>query len=311
MAFASPVVPDVHCTKAASGSHRVPPSSGWTPSGRTSAAAPTVRSARSTSGSGARQLTGTNRAPASHTPNIVVTISGPFGNCTATGWPDSTPAPRSCSIEVAAARRASPAVTERSIVCSRAASSSNGCATSRSARLTRILYTTPAVLGKEARVSEGPSITDEGVARLRARIGVPQPHPQPPHYRCPNEDAFRQVAQAYGDDNPLWCDPAYAAGTRWGGPIAPPHLVGGDTLIGEDEVTTLDGDRDRRRGAEPRWWEDVSEGDELDPLVKGPMRVTDMVVWHTGMGMGLYGVKALRLAHDQRHRMPRFFRPDV
>ena len=40
------------------------------------------------------------------------------------------------------------------------------------------------------------------------------------------------------------------------------------------------------------------------------MRVTDMVVWHTGMGMGLYGVKALRLAHDQRRRMPRFFRPD-
>ena len=54
---------------------------------------------------------------------------------------------------------------------------------------------------------DGPSITDEGVARLRARIGVPQPHPQPPHYRCPNEDAFRHVAEAYGDDNPLWCDP--------------------------------------------------------------------------------------------------------
>ena len=54
-------------------------------------------------------------------------------------------------------------------------------------------------------------------------------------------------------------------------------------------------ERDRRRGAEPRWWEDVAEGDEVGPLVKGPMRVTDMVVWHTGMGMGLYGVKALRL----------------
>jgi hypothetical protein len=40
------------------------------------------------------------------------------------------------------------------------------------------------------------------------------------------------------------------------------------------------------------------------------MRVTDMVVWHTGMGMGLYGVKALRLAYDQRQRVPRFFKPD-
>ena len=76
-------------------------------------------------------------------------------------------------------------------------------------------------------MSESPSITDEGVARLRARIGVPQPHPQPPHYRCPNEDAFRHVAEAYGDDNPLWSDPVYAGGTRWRGPLAPPPLFGG------------------------------------------------------------------------------------
>ena len=35
-----------------------------------------------------------------------------------------------------------------------------------------------------------------------------------------------------------------------------------------------------------------------------------MIVWHTGMGMGLYGVAALRLGHDQLQRMPRFFKPD-
>src|SRR5438876_482718 len=172
-------------------------------------------------------------------PNSVVTISGPFGNCTATGWPGLTPASRRSFAAVAAAARASPAVTARSIVCSRGTSSSNGCDTSSSARLTRILYTTPAVPGKEARVADGPSITDDGVARLRARIGVPQPHPQPPHYRCPNEDAFRLVAESYGDDNPLWCDPAYAAATRWHGPLAPPPLVGGDTLIGDNEVVNL------------------------------------------------------------------------
>jgi acyl dehydratase len=269
-------------------------------------------------------------------------------------------------------------------------------------------------------------ITDDGVARLRARVGIARPHTQPPWYRFPNEDTFRHVAEAYGDDNPLWCDPEYAAGTRWGGPIAPPHLVGGDTLIGEDEVTSLGDDvrdlmrgdplggvhafysgsfrewwnplrpgtrvarrnalvgvhdkigafagravhewfgevfaaadgpvlsgqyrlmiraereqaterrrndaveirpytddelaaiddvlateRARRRGATPRYWEDVEEGDEVGPIVKGPMRVTDMVVWHTGMGMGLYGVKALRLAYDQRRRMPRFFARDA
>ena len=82
-------------------------------------------------------------------------------------------------------------------------------------------------------------ITDEAVARLRSRIGVAEPHPQPPHYRELTADVFRHVAEAYGDDNPLWCDPGYGAATRWQGPIAPPPLVGGDTLVGEDEVTTV------------------------------------------------------------------------
>ena len=54
-------------------------------------------------------------------------------------------------------------------------------------------------------------ITDEAVERLRARIGVPEPHPQPPHYTVLTTDVFRHVAEAYGDDNPLWCDPAYGA----------------------------------------------------------------------------------------------------
>ncbi|MGZ8751928.1 MAG: FAS1-like dehydratase domain-containing protein [Acidimicrobiia bacterium] len=270
-----------------------------------------------------------------------------------------------------------------------------------------------------------PSITDHGVAELRRRIGVAHPHPQPPHYRFPNEDTFRHVAESYGDDNPLWSDPEYASASRWGGPLAPPHLVGGDTLIGEDEVTGIEpdvkallrgdpirgahafysgsfrewwaplrpgarvtrrnalvgvhdkqsdfakraihewtaevfaaaggpvlaaqyrlmirterdkaeargkyddteirpytddelaridaayaGEPEARRGSEPRWWEDVVEGDEIRPLVKGPLRVTDMVCWHVGMGMGLYGVKALRLGYQQRQRVPRFFRPD-
>ena len=44
--------------------------------------------------------------------------------------------------------------------------------------------------------------------------------------------------------------------------------------------------------------------------MKGPLRVTDMVCWHVGMGMGLYGVKALRLGYQQRQKVPKFFRPD-
>jgi acyl dehydratase len=81
-------------------------------------------------------------------------------------------------------------------------------------------------------------ITDEGVAALRARIGKPQVYPAPPHYRRPGTDAFRHVAWAYGDDNPLWSDPEYAAASRWGGSLAPPPMIGGDSLIGEDALTT-------------------------------------------------------------------------
>ncbi len=272
-------------------------------------------------------------------------------------------------------------------------------------------------------MAEAGTITDEGVARLRARIGIAEPHPQPPHYLRPGTDAFRHVAVSYGDDNPLWCDPAYGTATRWAGPIAPPPLVGGDTLIGEDEVVRVPdhqadlmrGDplrgvhafysasgrewweplvpdqritrrnslvgvedkpsefaeravhewtaqvfrvaegpllsaqfrlmirtergkaRERRkydevepapytddqiesigqqyaqespRGATPRWWEDVEEGDSIGPMVKGPLLVTDMICWHVGMGMGLYGVQPLRLAWQNRQRVPRFFHRD-
>ena len=88
-------------------------------------------------------------------------------------------------------------------------------------------------------MAEHGQITDEGIARLRARIGIPEPHPMPPHYTLPTVDTFRNVAVAYGDDNPLWCDPDYGAKSRWESVIAPPPLVGGDTLVGEDEVTEV------------------------------------------------------------------------
>src|SRR5260370_30965113 len=79
-------------------------------------------------------------------------------------------------------------------------------------------------------------ITDEGVARLRARIGVPEPHTAPPHYRRAGADAFRNVSAAYGDDNPRWADPGYGGTTRWGGPIAPPPPVGGGPPLRREGV---------------------------------------------------------------------------
>ena len=93
-------------------------------------------------------------------------------------------------------------------------------------------------------------ITDEGIAAPVARSGRAgrKLYPLPPHYTLPTIDTFRNVAVAYGDDNPLWCDPDYGVKTRWESAIAPPPLVGGDTLVGEDEVTAVAEQKDLMKG---------------------------------------------------------------
>jgi acyl dehydratase len=79
---------------------------------------------------------------------------------------------------------------------------------------------------------------------------------------------------------------------------------------GEIEAIDAQYESEGPRGARPRFWEDVAEGDPVGPMVKGPLTVTDMICWHVGMGMGLYGVKPLRLGARNRKRIPRFFHRD-
>ena len=70
-------------------------------------------------------------------------------------------------------------------------------------------------------------ITDESVDLMRRRIGFPNPTlrtgaiDEPWNLAC-TDDAVRRFAICIGDDNPLFVDPDYAKGTRWGGVIAPP-----------------------------------------------------------------------------------------
>ncbi len=84
------------------------------------------------------------------------------------------------------------------------------------------------------------------------------------------------------------------------------------TAYADDEIDQITEQylAERARGADPRWWEDVAEGEVIGPMVKGPLTVTDMVCWHVGMGMGLYGVRPLRLGARNRARIPRFFHRD-
>ena len=257
-------------------------------------------------------------------------------------------------------------------------------------------------------------ITDEGIALMRARIGVVVPRERP-FNEYASIDGIRHFVEGHGDDNPLYTDPAYGAGTRWGDMIASPvfltttgvseikrlrpevRKLGEHALAGvheffsgdewewflpvypgdrftrryylyavdEKERSTFTGGRsvitkyradyvnqrgelvavDRflfvraerdaavksgknmsiqrtryspeeirevedayakqaRRGAESRSWEDVSVGDALPPMVKGPLVLTDVIAWMRGWGAG---VKHSRLAWKDRRHRPKFY----
>ena len=68
---------------------------------------------------------------------------------------------------------------------------------------------------------------------------------------------------------------------------------------------------EERRGDLPRWFEDVAVGDQLVPIVKGPMTVTDVISQHVGWGMGEYGIGPLRHAWKGRtQKLKGFYNPD-
>lgn len=64
-------------------------------------------------------------------------------------------------------------------------------------------------------------ITSEDVAKMRMRIGYAVPY----HFlwnTTASSDSIKHFAEGYGDDNPLFVDPAYGLKTRWRSQIAPP-----------------------------------------------------------------------------------------
>ena len=275
-------------------------------------------------------------------------------------------------------------------------------------------------------------ITDERVQALKERLGLdlepssylPLSDEERKRWRPKSTgfnvevsiDTSRHFVRGYGDDNPLYCDPEYAAQTRWGTLIAAPTMfwtfdgeldpkgtlkpeiakklrgdplrgVGslqadirydfyqpmklGDRMYRNSAVTgiadktsswggravhetnsfvTYNQDREistvlrgiwirgerrpvsevkepqpipeayddealaeidacyqdevaTRRGAEPRFWEDVEVGQELPRMVKGPIRVTDLILFHAGFGQS-FPTYAHRLAYETRQSTP-------
>jgi acyl dehydratase len=77
----------------------------------------------------------------------------------------------------------------------------------------------------------------------------------------------------------------------------------------EEELARIDAcyEAETIQGATPRSVHDVAVGDELGPIAKGPLAVTDIVAWHVGTGMGDFGVAALKLGYKNRRRVPSFY----
>jgi hypothetical protein len=65
-----------------------------------------------------------------------------------------------------------------------------------------------------------------------------------------------------------------------------------------------------RRGAEPRYWEDVEIGEPVQPRVKGPLTTTDVIVWHLGWGMQLTPPGVFRIAAGIRRKAPGLYPPN-
>src|SRR5215217_9438709 len=70
-----------------------------------------------------------------------------------------------------------------------------------------------------------PKITDAGMDELRQRIGLKIGATAEPWCYEATRDNIRHYAHGIGDDNPLWCDPAYGKTTRYGDIIALPSFL--------------------------------------------------------------------------------------
>jgi len=68
-------------------------------------------------------------------------------------------------------------------------------------------------------------ITDQSLTALRKLIGVPIEDSLEPWCYEATRDNIRHWAHGIGDDNPLWCDPNYAARTTYGAVLAPPSFL--------------------------------------------------------------------------------------
>jgi acyl dehydratase len=86
--------------------------------------------------------------------------------------------------------------------------------------------------------------------------------------------------------------------------VLQPARYDDETIAAIDAVYAAE----RVRGAEARWWEDVETGDSLGVMAKGPLTLTDIILFHTsGFALLPFGPVTGRLAYQRRLKMPAAF----
>ena len=108
-----------------------------------------------------------------------------------------------------------------------------------------------------------PKITESGLDELRQRIGVKIGQTVEPWCHEATRDNIRHYAHGIGDDNPLWCDPDYAAKSHYGGIVALPSFLFATSRIVSGYVGGLPGVHAMWSGADWTWHKPVHRNDEI------------------------------------------------
>ena len=69
-------------------------------------------------------------------------------------------------------------------------------------------------------------------------------------------------------------------------------------------------DIEELRGGTPHFWEDVVVGGEIQPMLKGPLTITDMICWYSGGGHSYQAHRRAAL-HRKRHPADSFINPET
>jgi len=122
-----------------------------------------------------------------------------------------------------------------------------------------------------------PKITEEGLDELRKRIGVTIGVTAEPWCYEATRDNIRHYAHGIGDDNPLWCDPDYAAKSSHGGIVALPSFLFSTSRIVSGYVGGLPGIHAMWSGADWTWHKHVRRND----VISTEARLQDIIEHQT------------------------------